>query len=52
LVYGAALVLVTGAHTRKGTLTEVDLTHWPESLRWLAMENDPRLPPAHQLVCK
>jgi hypothetical protein len=25
-------------------LTEVEMTHWPESLRLLAMENDPRLP--------
>lgn len=32
------------ARTRKGSLTEVDLTR-------LAMENDPRLPPAHKLVC-
>ena len=34
----------TGPRTRKGTLTEVMLTHWPMSLRWLALANDPRLP--------
>jgi hypothetical protein len=34
----------TGPRTRKGTLTEVEMTHWPGSLRALAMENDPRLP--------
>jgi hypothetical protein len=36
----------TGPRPRKGsnTLTEVEMTHWPESLRLLAMENDPRLP--------
>ena len=34
----------TGPRTREGTLTEVHLTHWPEMLRMLALENDPRLP--------
>ena len=36
----------TGPRPRKGanTLTEVEMTHWPGSLRLLAMENDPRLP--------
>jgi hypothetical protein len=34
----------TGPRTPKGTLTEVEMTHWPGSLRALAMENDPRLP--------
>jgi hypothetical protein len=33
----------TGPRTRNGTLTEVELTHWPTSLRCLALENDPRL---------
>jgi hypothetical protein len=33
----------TGPRTRQGTLTEVEMTHWPRSLRWLAMESDPRL---------
>jgi hypothetical protein len=45
----------TGPRTRAGTLTEVELTHWPESLRWLVAERDPRLPltrqHAHQLMC-
>ena len=31
----------TGPRTRAGTLTEVDMTHWPGSLRALA--GDPRL---------
>jgi hypothetical protein len=36
----------TGPRPRKGdnTLTEVDMTHWPESLRTLALADDPRLP--------
>jgi hypothetical protein len=36
----------TGPRARKGanTLTEVDMTHWPESLRRLANAGDPRLP--------
>jgi hypothetical protein len=33
----------TGPRTRTGTLTEVDMTHWPHSLRELAEANDPRL---------
>jgi hypothetical protein len=42
----------TGPRTRKGTLTEVMLTHWPMSLRWLALANDPRLPKtAHPPMC-
>ena len=44
----------TGPRTRKGTLTEVDLTHWPPSLRTLAEANDPRLPKvssAQQSMC-
>jgi hypothetical protein len=45
----------TGPRTRPGTLTEVELTHWPASLRALAATGDPRLPAcrneaAHQLV--
>lgn len=35
----------TGPRTRAGTLTEVDLTHWPGSLRALAEAGDQRLPP-------
>jgi hypothetical protein len=34
----------TGPRTRKNTLTEVDLTHWPQSLRLLTWHDDPRLP--------
>ena len=36
----------TGPRMRKGanTLTEVDMTHWPGSLRLLADIDDPRLP--------
>jgi hypothetical protein len=36
----------TGPRARKGsnTLTEVEMTHWPESLRLLANAGDPRLP--------
>jgi hypothetical protein len=34
----------TGPRTRAGTLTEVDMTHWPGSLRKLARTGDPRLP--------
>src|SRR5262249_40015736 len=47
----------TGPRTRQGTLTEVEMTHWPESLRALALANDPRLPKAqaqldaHELMC-
>jgi hypothetical protein len=33
----------TGPRTRPGTLTEVEMTHWPESLRTLVEANDPRL---------
>jgi hypothetical protein len=33
-----------GPRTRDTTLTEVEMTHWPGSLRRLAKENDPRLP--------
>jgi hypothetical protein len=33
----------TGPRTRKGTLTEVEMTHWPGSLRQLIAQNDPRL---------
>jgi hypothetical protein len=43
-----------GPRSRKdqGKLTEVEMTHWPASLRMLAEEGDPRLPDAHQLMCK
>jgi hypothetical protein len=42
----------TGPRTRKGTLTEVELTHWPTSLRNLASSKDPRLSlGVHQLMC-
>jgi hypothetical protein len=34
----------TGPRTKPGTLTEVEMTHWPESLRALVHANDPRLP--------
>jgi hypothetical protein len=34
----------TGPRTRKGTLTEVEMTHWPSSIRQLEIEKDPRLP--------
>lgn len=34
----------TGARTRRGTMTEVNMTHWPESLRRLAEAGDERLP--------
>jgi hypothetical protein len=33
----------TGPRTREGTLTEVEMTHWPESLRVLIEMGDPRL---------
>jgi hypothetical protein len=33
----------TGPRTRAGTLTEVEMTHWPMSLRALAVMEDPRL---------
>jgi hypothetical protein len=36
----------TGPRTRKGTLTEVEATHWPESFRTLVAAEDPRLPKA------
>jgi hypothetical protein len=36
----------TGPRTRKGTLTEVEATHWPASFRGLIDIADPRLPPA------
>src|SRR5262249_24734598 len=34
----------TGPRTRPGTLTEVEMTHWPDSIRALAMMEDERLP--------
>jgi hypothetical protein len=34
----------TGPRTRKGTLTEVQATHWPNAFRALVEEGDPRLP--------
>src|SRR5262249_36515302 len=34
----------TGPRTRKGTLTEVEATHWPETFRALMQAGDPRLP--------
>jgi hypothetical protein len=41
----------TGPRTRKGTLTEVELTHWPTSLRVLELNNDARLlAPRNQLA--
>jgi hypothetical protein len=33
----------TGRRTRAGTLTEVEMTHWPNSIRELAQRGDPRL---------
>ena len=33
----------TGRRTRPGTLTEVEMTHWPASIRELAQRYDPRL---------
>jgi hypothetical protein len=33
----------TGPRTKKGTLTEVEMTHWPDSLRILSRQDDPRL---------
>ena len=33
----------TGPRTREGTLTEVEMCHWPNSLRALAEAGDPRL---------
>jgi hypothetical protein len=34
----------TGPRTRKGTLSEVEMTHWPQSIRMLAeIDRDPRL---------
>jgi hypothetical protein len=41
-----------GPRTPKRTLSEVEMTHWPGSLRWLQSENDPRLASAHKLVCE
>jgi hypothetical protein len=42
-----------GPRTPKGTLTEVEMTHWPGSLRMLALSGDERLPEsAHKLVCR
>jgi hypothetical protein len=41
----------TGPRTRKGTLTEVEMTHWPDSLRVLRMMDDPRLERC-TLLCK
>jgi hypothetical protein len=38
----------TGPRTRKGTLTEVQACHWPESFRTLAERSDPRLPKCTQ----
>jgi hypothetical protein len=35
----------TGPRTRGGTLTEVDMTHWPGSLRALVEANDARFQP-------
>jgi hypothetical protein len=35
----------TGGRTKRGTLTEVEMTHWPRSLRELAQAGDPRLLP-------
>jgi hypothetical protein len=34
----------TGPRTREGALTEVEMTHWPHSLRALAEAGDPRIP--------
>ena len=33
----------TGSRTKRGTLTEVEMTHWPESLRSLSHARDERL---------
>jgi hypothetical protein len=42
-----------GPRTPKSTLTEVEMTHWPGSLRMLALSGDERLPEsAHELVCR
>jgi hypothetical protein len=41
----------TGSRTRKGTLTEVEMTHWPRSLRALWWGQDTRIV-THQLVSK
>lgn len=44
----------TGPRTRKGTITEVEMTHWPMSLRLLALDKDERLPlagAAQELMC-
>jgi hypothetical protein len=38
----------TGPRTRKGTLTEVEMTHWPDSIRALVDADDPRLRKAAQ----
>ena len=42
----------TGTRTREDTLTEVEMTHWPDTIRLLALSRDERLPKtAHELVC-
>jgi hypothetical protein len=44
----------TGPRTRAGTLTETDMTHWPEAIRDLAVSGDARPPRCHikqQLMC-
>lgn len=33
----------TGPRTRDGTLTEVEMTHWPDSIRALIENDDPRM---------
>jgi hypothetical protein len=41
-----------GPRTPKSTLTEVEMTHWPDTIRLLALSRDERLPKtAHELVC-
>ena len=40
----------TGPRTRAGTLTEVEMTHWPELLRPLAQAGDARLLPVAKAV--
>ena len=37
----------TGPRTKAGTLTEVDMTHWPMAIRTLAQDGDVRLCPCH-----
>src|SRR5262249_46848917 len=47
-----ASVWPKGPRTPKSTLTEAQMTHWPDSIRALAMSGDERLPiAAHQSVC-